>query len=475
MHLLDLRDQSLFDPFPEPAGRSRMAARERVLPVLPQKAAAVQELCKSHTFGDAGADVVAPCGLVAISVARWLADDAHATLDAAAQAGWAALETALAPLQQEDVLLPEISRTADEVLPLRETYAQRHPDEFSDDASRDSHLRGLIQPHEISAWLRSHCCDCPVAFMRNVQCGVSAAERVRFWSDLAALDADASLSAAERQWVREEGERDPSVDFLIETSTSGGNSGEEPGGFELQTVEEWLATSPRSGTPLIIDSWGHYSVLLYIVVAPNEQPMLVLLDSLSVSEGELPTPHGETLLSAVARLSASNDTAEVGDPPAGSDEAASARPEPEPEPEPEPSSCLFCKIVAGEVPATIIASDERTVTFMDINPANPGHALVVPRAHARDLLEIGADDLSAVALAAQRVPPPQNKSLVEIPDRDCHSNSRFVTHLSCLSFPEQVACQQVAALQAGGVNIINSCGADAWQDVFHFHVHVSQV
>ena len=113
-----------------------MAARERVLPVLPQKAAAVQELCKSHTFGDAGADVVAPCGLVAISVARWLADDAHATLDAAAQAGWAALETALAPLQQEDVLLPEISRTADEVLPLRETYAQRHPDEFSDDASR---------------------------------------------------------------------------------------------------------------------------------------------------------------------------------------------------------------------------------------------------------------------------------------------------------------------------------------------------
>eukprot|EP01046_Picozoa_sp_COSAG06_P012957 COSAG06_NODE_774_length_12424_cov_35.268014_14_plen_98_part_00 len=97
---------------------------------------------------------------------------------------------------------------------------------------------------------------------------------------------------------------------------------------------------------------------------------------------------------------------------------------------------------------------------MDINPANPGHALVVPRAHARDLLEIGADDLSAVAL---------------VPDPDCHSNSRFVTHLSCLSFPEQVACQQVAALQAGGVNIINSCGADAWQDVFHFHVHVSRV
>ena len=85
-------------------------------------------------------------------------------------------------------------------------------------------------------------------------------------------------------------------------------------------------------TPLIIDSWGHYSVLLYIVVAPNEQPMLVLLDSLSVSETELPTPHGETLLHVIARLSASNDMAEVGDPPVGSDEVASARPEPDPEP-----------------------------------------------------------------------------------------------------------------------------------------------
>ena len=45
--------------------------------------------------------------------------------------------------------------------------------------------------------------------------------------------------------------------------------------------------------------------------------------------------------------------------------------------------CLFCKIVAGEIPATIVAEDERTVAFMDINPATRGHALVVPRGHAR--------------------------------------------------------------------------------------------
>jgi histidine triad (HIT) family protein len=99
--------------------------------------------------------------------------------------------------------------------------------------------------------------------------------------------------------------------------------------------------------------------------------------------------------------------------------------------------CLFCKIVAGEIPATIVASDERTVSFMDISPATRGHALVVPRAHARDLLEIEPDDLAAVALAGQRL-----------------------------------ARTAQAVLEADGINLINSCGADAWQTVFHFHLHV---
>jgi histidine triad (HIT) family protein len=99
--------------------------------------------------------------------------------------------------------------------------------------------------------------------------------------------------------------------------------------------------------------------------------------------------------------------------------------------------CLFCKIVAGEIPATVIASDERTVTFMDINPATRGHALVVPRIHTRDLLEIDQEDLAAVARAAQ-----------------------------------EQARRAKERLAADGVNLINSCGARAWQTVFHFHVHV---
>ncbi len=44
--------------------------------------------------------------------------------------------------------------------------------------------------------------------------------------------------------------------------------------------------------------------------------------------------------------------------------------------------CIFCKIVAGEIPATIVDEDERTIAFMDIAPATRGHALVIPRAHS---------------------------------------------------------------------------------------------
>src|SRR5436309_11770670 len=99
--------------------------------------------------------------------------------------------------------------------------------------------------------------------------------------------------------------------------------------------------------------------------------------------------------------------------------------------------CLFCKIVAGEVPATRIDEDERTVAFMDINPATRGHALVVPRAHTRNLLTADPDDLAAVAVAAQRL-------------------ARRVSE----------------RLGAAGVNLINSCGEAAWQTVFHLHMHV---
>ena len=99
--------------------------------------------------------------------------------------------------------------------------------------------------------------------------------------------------------------------------------------------------------------------------------------------------------------------------------------------------CIFCKIVAGELPSQIVDSDERTVAFMDISPATPGHALVIPRAHSEDLMSVPEEDLIATMLAVRRL-----------------------------------AQRMRETIQPDGINVLNSCGRAAWQTVFHFHVHV---
>ncbi|MCW3025193.1 MAG: histidine triad protein [Solirubrobacterales bacterium] len=99
--------------------------------------------------------------------------------------------------------------------------------------------------------------------------------------------------------------------------------------------------------------------------------------------------------------------------------------------------CIFCRILTGDLPATVVDEDERTIAFMDIAPATRGHALVIPRVHAPDLLTVDIEDLQAVAVAARRL-----------------------------------AARAKERLRADGINLLNSCGAAAWQTVFHFHVHV---
>ncbi len=101
------------------------------------------------------------------------------------------------------------------------------------------------------------------------------------------------------------------------------------------------------------------------------------------------------------------------------------------------AECLFCAIVAGELPGEIVDSDEHTVSFMDINPATRGHALVVPREHVADLMEASDAQLEQTILAARRL-------------------ARTIE----------------AALEPDGFNILNSCRPAAWQTVFHLHVHV---
>lgn len=99
--------------------------------------------------------------------------------------------------------------------------------------------------------------------------------------------------------------------------------------------------------------------------------------------------------------------------------------------------CIFCAIVAGDLPSQQIAETDRALAFMDINPATRGHALVIPKNHAADLLEIAPEELSHCTVLAQ-----------------------------------QIAGRALDRLGADGVNLVNACGAAAWQTVFHFHIHV---
>ena len=65
--------------------------------------------------------------------------------------------------------------------------------------------------------------------------------------------------------------------------------------------------------------------------------------------------------------------------------------------------CLFCSIVAGDVPAQVVDDSEDTVAFLDITPWTRGHALVVPRRHSRNLYEVDDVDLGHAAVAAKRL------------------------------------------------------------------------
>ncbi|MDT5268080.1 MAG: histidine triad family protein [Acidobacteriota bacterium] len=100
--------------------------------------------------------------------------------------------------------------------------------------------------------------------------------------------------------------------------------------------------------------------------------------------------------------------------------------------------CIFCKIVAGEIPATMIFEDDRAVAFRDLNPQAPTHALVIPRAHVASLNEASEADealLGHLLLVAARV-------------------ARDEGHAD------------------GGYRTVINTGAEAGQTVFHVHVHV---
>lgn len=99
--------------------------------------------------------------------------------------------------------------------------------------------------------------------------------------------------------------------------------------------------------------------------------------------------------------------------------------------------CVFCEIVAGRLPSDVVAEDDTTLAFMDIDPGSEGHLLVIPKAHSVDLLSVPQEDLIATTLVAQRI---------------------------AKAMHEQMGAE--------GVNLLNCCGSVGWQTVFHFHLHV---
>jgi histidine triad (HIT) family protein len=100
-------------------------------------------------------------------------------------------------------------------------------------------------------------------------------------------------------------------------------------------------------------------------------------------------------------------------------------------------NCIFCKVLAGEIPSEEVDSDERTVTVMDINPATRGHVVVITRTHAESLLDLDDEDLLAAMQTVRRVTERMRETL-----------------------------------DPAGFNILHNIGRAAWQSIFHFHVHV---
>ena len=99
--------------------------------------------------------------------------------------------------------------------------------------------------------------------------------------------------------------------------------------------------------------------------------------------------------------------------------------------------CLFCKIVAREIPAQIVYEDAETLAFLDINPVNPGHTLIVPKKHSADVLEIDESEWQKVMKTVRNVTHAIEKSL-----------------------------------KPSGINLGMNNKSGAGQLIFHAHVHI---
>ncbi|MBV9880867.1 MAG: HIT family protein [Gemmatirosa sp.] len=102
------------------------------------------------------------------------------------------------------------------------------------------------------------------------------------------------------------------------------------------------------------------------------------------------------------------------------------------------TDCVFCRILAGELPGTFVHRDADVAAFMDIQPVNPGHVLVVPVRHATHLADLDAESAARLMAVAHRV----------------------------------VAAIRASGVRCEGVNLFLADGEAAMQEVPHVHLHV---
>ncbi|MEK6973410.1 MAG: HIT family protein [archaeon] len=99
--------------------------------------------------------------------------------------------------------------------------------------------------------------------------------------------------------------------------------------------------------------------------------------------------------------------------------------------------CIFCKIVEGKIPSAKVFEDSKILAFLDINPINKGHILVIPKKHSENIFDIAEDDLNEVMLAAKKISSALKK-----------------------------------ATKCTGINLMQGNGKSASQVIMHFHMHI---
>lgn len=97
------------------------------------------------------------------------------------------------------------------------------------------------------------------------------------------------------------------------------------------------------------------------------------------------------------------------------------------------NECLFCKIAKGEIPSKKVYEDKDTIAFLDINPANPGHTLVVPKKHAEDITKADSHDIAkameVVKMIVQKLKEKMHAAGVNVIQNNGHAAGQIVAHV----------------------------------------------